>query len=351
MCSRPPAREITYGILLPHFGPGTSRTRLTEGVAAAERAGFDIAWVRDHLTFARGECGHSDETFLEATVTLAVAATEASRIALGVAALTPQRHPIHAAAMLASVSSILPSGRVVVGMGLGSRDREFEAVGMGDWDRREAVEEYVHVLRTLWSGEHGSFDGTYYRFDDVEIRPRPGPESIQIWYCGPSVAGLRRAVEYCDGWGPVKMPRTDYKQRVARLDELAAERGRGRMPTAVSALVVPATTNAEARGYVHHEDLLRRFRAVRSSDADRPPDLDGMLIAGSSRELVSDVTAYVEAGADHFVFDLRYRTADWEQCVATLAEEVLPELPREVTEGRDSPSTPRSRDLCDSSDD
>lgn len=204
------APTCRYGVLLPHFGPHASRHRLVEGCRTLEAYGFDSVWVRDHLVYHPHPFEHPDRTHLDPFVVLSAVAGATERLLLGTGSLIPHRHPIHAALLAASLAHIAGPDRVVIGMGLGSFQHEFDAVGLGDADRRDLVREHVEIYRELWTGQPVSHGGRYYRFSDVDIHPAPA-RPIPVWYCGGSQAAVRRAVEFCDGWMPGLMPMRELR--------------------------------------------------------------------------------------------------------------------------------------------
>jgi alkanesulfonate monooxygenase SsuD/methylene tetrahydromethanopterin reductase-like flavin-dependent oxidoreductase (luciferase family) len=55
-------------------------------------------------------------------------------------------------------------------------------------------------------------------------------------------------------------------------------------------------------------------------------DMEGFLLAGTPEDIVRTTRAYEQAGADHIVYDLRFRYADWHEQISMLGEEVLPAL-------------------------
>src|SRR5262249_14233264 len=143
-------------------------------------------------------------------------------LVLGTATLIPHRHPIHTALLLGSLAYVAGPGRVVAGFGIGASDAEFQAIGQGGWDRRKLIGEQIEAMRRLWTGDPATFEGEFYRFHDVAIKPVPGRrDGIPIWYGGNSKAAARRAVEYCEGWIPGRMPRRDVQERVTRMERLA----------------------------------------------------------------------------------------------------------------------------------
>lgn len=319
-----------YGILMPHFGEYASRERIIESARTAERYGFDSVWVRDHLSFRTHEWESQDRTFIDPFVVLSAIAGTTDRIMLATAALVPHRHPIHAALLLASLDRMAGPNRIIAGWSVGAYDAEFDAVGMKGWDRREVIEEYVGILRKLWTGQEITHRGKYYQFDNIDIHPTPAPGSIQVWYAGTSPASVRRAVAYCDGWGTTAHPVAEYRSRVKRLIRFAEEANKPVPVAGVSAWVSPGRTVEEGVSKID----LPRFLELASKQANGEgtfqtlADLDGMVIAGPAEVIVETVRRYEAAGAQHFVFDLRNRFAEWDELLPFFGEEVLPLLRR-----------------------
>lgn len=322
-----------YGLLLPHFGEHASRDKLIRGAQLAERYGFDSVWVRDHLVFHPHGMEGQDRTHIDPMVTLALVAGATERLILGTGSLIPYRHPIQSALLLSSLEYVAGPGRVIAGWGLGTFDHEFEACGMGGWDRREVIREQIEIIRQLWTGQEISYAGQFYRFTNVDIHPSPArPGSIPIWYCGNSPASVRRAVEYCDGWMPGRITIKTFRKRVERMRRLAAEAGKPVPTAAAIPITSPGRTREEALAKVNWRGMMEQaIRAKWENDSGRwetPEDLEGALIAGPPATIIEEVRKYHAAGLSHLVFDLRFRFDEWFECVQLLGEEVLPELRR-----------------------
>lgn len=319
---------VSYGVLLPHFGPHASRDTVVREAVSVEELGFDSVWARDHVVYEPHEYEHPDPTFLDPIVVLSGVAAVTSRIGLGTGTLIPHRHPVAAALALSSLDALAGPGRLTVGIGLGSFGHEFDAVGMKGWDRREVVEEQVGIFRRLWSGEAVTHHGTFYDFNDVAISPVPGARDLPVWYSGTSWAAVRRAVEYCDGWLPGSLPRAEYRARWERMQALAEEAGRAVPPSGLIPFVSPGRTVEEAVAAVPMEAIVamanKRYR--RPDGFATLDDLDGTLMAGPPERLVEEIRRYEEAGASSFVLDLRFRFDDWRDCLELIATEVLPAL-------------------------
>lgn len=319
-----------YGVLLPHFGKHADRDAILDGSRRAEVLGFDTVWVRDHVVFHPHHHEGQDPTFIDPVVVLSAVAAVTDTIKLGTGCLIPHRNPVHTALLMGSLAKVAGSDRIIVGVGLGSFDHEFEIVGMGGWDRRVVMEEQVEIFRKLWTGKTVSHEGEYYKFENADIHPTPYGKDLPIWYSGTSLASIRRAVEYCDGWIPGRMPRRDFKKRVDRMAEMAATAGR---PTPIAGVIPytsPGKTLESAQQAFDLDALImearNRYKLADGGEISRIEDLDGAIIAGPPEHIAEEVRAYEDAGCDHFVFDLRLRFDDWLDVVTVIGEKVLPLL-------------------------
>ena len=104
------------------------------------------------------------------------------------------------------------------------------------------------------------------------------------------------------------------------------------MPAGVMPLTSIAEDKETALGYVNVKSLIRE--ANKNSTWVKPAggifstvnDIDGLILAGTSEDIVQSARAYQAAGADLIVFDLRFRSPDWYQQIDLLGKEVLPAL-------------------------
>lgn len=320
-----------FGVLLPHFGAHASRDRLVDHALKIEEFGFDSAWVRDHVVYEPHSFEDSNRTHVDPLVTLSAVGAVTNRLLLGTATLIPHRHPIHTALAVGSLDFIVGPGRLVLGVGLGVAEHEFRAVGLGGVDRAELLAENVDIWRRLWTGEPVSHSGKIYSFDDVQIQPVPPPGHPRVWYCGHSYAAVRRAVEYCDGWMPARIPRFAMTRRLERLRALSAVAGRELPVIGTVPYVIPGRNRETALRRLDISEyasmLQRHFGSPPEGEAyTSVEDFDGAAIVGNAADLVEGVTKYLTLGVSHFVFDLRNSFDVWEDHLAFIGEEVLPHL-------------------------
>ena len=322
-----------YGLLLPHFGSHATRGNLLDVAPRIEAYGFDSVWVRDHLVYHPHDHEDQDRTHIDPFVALTAVAARTERLSLGTATLIPHRHPILAAVMLGSLDRIAGPGRVIAGIGTGTYDHEFSAIGLGDWDRREVVEEYVAAVRKLLTGESVAHEGTFYRFENIDVHPVPPPSRpIPIWYGGGSMAAVRRTVGYCDGWLPSRLPRFRVSKLGAEMRRLADEAGKPMPTVAVIPYVVPADEVDQAPPSMNVPALIGEVAKYHKPPEGRSyeslRDLDGAAIVGPPDHIVREVELFHEAGADEVIFDLRPVFGHWTEYVELLGEQVLPALRR-----------------------
>ncbi len=236
--------RISLGLPVDRVGSGAelvSGPAVADLAASYERLGFHAAFVTDHPAPDDRWLAGGGHHALEPTVALAVAAAATHRLLLHTNVyVLGYRNPFLAAKALASLD-VVSGGRLVVGVAAGYLRPEFDALG-ADFDERGArLDEALELLPRIWA-EHGvAAVGRDYEARSVTSLPhpvqRPHPP---IWVGGNSIAAMRRAVRYAQGWSPFPTPdgvasavRTasigdldDLSARLIRLEELRMEAGR-----------------------------------------------------------------------------------------------------------------------------
>ena len=229
------------------FGINTGPCALPETAAkvarAAEAAGFESVWTGEHVVLPDPQAPPSPapprHPMLDPAVALGFLAahTERLRLATGIIIL-PQRNPVVLAKELASVD-VLSRGRLIFGLGAGYLKPEFDAVGARFDDRGARCDEYIDVLRALWTEERPSFAGRTVRFAGIDAQPRPLQKPHPpIVVGGTSPAALRRAVTKGNGWyGFLR----DLDAAQADLAGLAGAKREAERPAALGALEISIT--------------------------------------------------------------------------------------------------------------
>jgi probable F420-dependent oxidoreductase len=155
-------KPFRFGVNLAHAG---SRTEWREIALKVEALGYDTLTVPDHLT-----------DFIAPMPALVSAAEATTRLRVGTNVLNNDlRHPVLVAREAATVD-LLTDGRLQLGLGAGSIESEYDAVGLSfdpGATRVDRLAEAVIIIKGLLGGEEVSFTGHHYRVTGHTIAPLP----------------------------------------------------------------------------------------------------------------------------------------------------------------------------------
>nr|WP_296766863.1 pyrimidine utilization protein A [Rhodococcus sp. (in: high G+C Gram-positive bacteria)] len=170
-------------------------------VQAAERTGFDFALSMIKLRGFGGDTEFWDHN-LESFTLMAGLASVTERIKLFASTPILALHPAMVARMAATIDSIAP-GRFGVNIVTGWAAAEYTQMGLWPGDdhfgsRYRRAEEYVQIMRELWSTGSSTLNGEFYTTDDCVLSPRPTNGHIDIVAAGQSGTGMKFAAQYAD---------------------------------------------------------------------------------------------------------------------------------------------------------
>jgi probable F420-dependent oxidoreductase len=166
---------------------------------------------------------------------LSYVAAVTTRIRLGTSVLVlPYHHPMRLAKAAATLD-VLSGGRLILGVGVGVIEQEFNALGSAYADRGAITDEAIAIMQALWTQEVPSHDGRLYRFSGMPFAPKPVQKPhIPIVIGGVSLAAIRRAARVGNGWHPMSMPPEVLRERMRYLAEQAQATGRAAADIPVS---------------------------------------------------------------------------------------------------------------------
>jgi probable F420-dependent oxidoreductase len=245
----------------------------------AEADGFDSIWLADHLLYrdADGTTG-----IWECWTVLSALAEATRRVELGPLVLcNSMRNPAILAKMATTLDEV-SQGRLILGIGAGWNEPEYQAFGLPFDHRVDRLEEALQVLSPLLRDGHTDFAGRYYQARDCEIAPR-GPRSagppLLVGGEGPRMLAL--AARYGDMWntGYMGEPETMAKP-LAKIAAACQQAGRD-----------PATLGVTAFIGLWFPDLR----------PDRPRAFENLL-TGTPPEIAAAMRGYAELGVPHIMF-------------------------------------------------
>ena len=190
---------MKFGIGLPNYGPQSSFDTIRRVALAEEDLGYDSVWTTDHVIVPKENIepyGH----IYESDVTLAMVAAVTQRVRVGTSVIVlPMRNPVLFAKQAATIDAAT-SGRMIVGVGVGWNEGEYQNLGANFKNRGKRLDEAIALLRALWSSEHADFHGKYTHMTDSIFAPLPARRSILIWVGGNNEPSWKRAAALGDAW-------------------------------------------------------------------------------------------------------------------------------------------------------
>ena len=139
-----------------NMGTGISDPASLRRIAeAAEASGLESLWCGEHVVLPKPRVAPSpadpEHHFLHPSVVLAylAACTETLKLGTGIV-LIAQRNPLVLAKEFASVD-VVSGGRVILGIGAGYLEPEFEAIGAPFRERGRRTDEAIDAMRALWN--------------------------------------------------------------------------------------------------------------------------------------------------------------------------------------------------------
>ena len=191
-----------------------------------------------------------------------------------------------------ATADVLSKGRVIFGAAIGWMEGEFEALNAPFASRGVVSDEYLQLLKELWTNPTPAFDGEHFQLSDVTFSPTPVQKPHPpIWVGGRSRRGVRRAVRYGNAWYPSQLPPEQVAKHADHMRKYSESVGRETPP------------ELSFRG---------RLNFSRSSGTnERAP------LSGTTEDIIADVQQYAEIGVGHISMEVagdsyadRFRSMD-----------------------------------------
>jgi F420-dependent oxidoreductase-like protein len=280
--------DVRFGV---HTGlQHTNTAELQDLWRRIETLGFDWISIWDHF-YAADATGNPH--CLEAITSHTALVMSTTNVTCGSLVYSAgYRHPAVLANAIATMDQ-LANGRVVLGLGGGWLQNEYDAYGMhygSAGERLRMLAEYVQCVRGLLTQERTTFEGEFFTLHDAQCEPKPAQARLPIWIGGGGEkVTLRIAAQYADGWNVPFIAPDAWEHKARVLDEHCASVGRDPKEIVKTVNVGMAFTD---------EELKRQFGPM--SNYVKPG-----VLSGSVQEMVDKVGAYVAAGAQWVILAMR----------------------------------------------
>jgi len=293
---------VKIGVIVPGAasdagGDRPSWPAIASFARAAEVHGLDSVWMFDHF-FHKPSSGPIDGQ-LEAWTIVSALAAATERVEIGTLVLCSSFRDPSLVAKMAATADEVSGGRLILGLGAGWHDAEYNAFGFPKDHRVERFGEALRVVRPLLRGETVTFEGEYFTTRDAVLEPPPSRDiPILVAAFGPRMLGL--TARHADAWNTAWFGAPDerLRERLGELDAALAAQGRD-----------PAT--------------LERTVGIEVRDPSLPQaeqDGDDRAFDGSVDELAEALAAYDELGIGHLMVVLQPMTeASLERLALALA--------------------------------
>jgi probable F420-dependent oxidoreductase len=281
------------GILLPQTGESATRENILFIAKQAEIEGLDSLWVFERLLWPikpktpyvatpDGSLPVQYQNVLDPLEILTYLAGHTNQISLGTCLIDMLFHnPVVLARRFATLD-LLSSGRVIAGLGIGWSKDEYEVSGIPFEHRGQRADEFIQILKRIWTDEVVEFKGQFYSIPASKIGPKPVQKPHPpILLGGFTPKTFLRIVNYADGWIPVAGfgPLEQLKQTIDILREDARKANKDPSKIRIFALTYPNVQDSSS-----------------SSEQQRLP------MTGTIEQIGTDINQIKAMGVEHIIF-------------------------------------------------
>jgi len=281
------------GILLPQAGDSATKENILYIARGVEKEGLDSVWVFERLLWPlkpqTAYAGTPDgslpveyQNVLDPLETITYLAASTEQIALGTCLIDMLFHnPVVLARRFATLD-ILSHGRAIAGLGIGWSKDEYEVSGVPYKHRGERANEFLQLLKRIWTDEVIEFKGQFYSIPASKIGPKPVQKPHPpILLGGFSPNTFLRIVNYADGWIPVAGfgPLEQLEQAINGLRERARKARKDPSKIRIFLLTYPNVVNSSSE-----------------TSSERLP------MTGTTDQIGSDIAQIKAMDVEHIIF-------------------------------------------------
>jgi probable F420-dependent oxidoreductase len=287
---------MKVGIVLPQTGESATRENVLYIGKEAEKEGLDSVWVFDRLLWPlkpqtpyggvpNAPIPVEYQNILDPLETLTYLAANTDQISLGTSIIDILfQNPIILARRFATLD-ILSGGRVIAGLAIGWSKDEYDASGIPYKHRGARADEYMQVLKRIWTDDVVEFKGQFYDIPASKIGPKPVQKRHPPILLGAySPKAFPRIVNYADGWIPIagSVPLEQQEQAINGLREAARKANKDPSNIRIFVLSYPNVLDSSSQSS--------------SSNQPRSP------MSGTIDQIGSDIDRFKAMGAEHIIF-------------------------------------------------
>ena len=332
---------MQFGLILTNqHPPGTAQAEkfkdTIEQVRLARDLGYDLITFGQHFLLNEFQA-------IQPAIAAARLAAEAGTMRLGLTIyLLPLLNPVAIAEEAASLD-VITDGRFIFGIGLGYREEEDNAFGLGPGERVPKLRAHLDVIKKLWAGEPVDYESSYCRLKGATMALRPVQQPMPVWVAANNDRAVERAAEIGDTWVINPHATLATIARQMGLYRAALERCGKPVPAELPLMrEICVAESREAAMRLARPSLEQKYKAYVAwgqqralpSDDDMTQAFDELLrdrfIMGSPEECADEVQRCIdETGANTMIFRVTWPGMPQEgilNSLRLLAEGVRPRL-------------------------
>jgi len=291
---------LKIGIVSPQLGRQATKENVLQTAKTAEYEGIDSLWVGERLLWplnpqtptpgsADGSLSVELQIVLDPLETLTYIAANTSKIILGTSVIDMLFHnPVILAKRFATLD-VLSDGRIVAGLGIGWSRDEYQVSNVPFNNRGKRADEFIQVLKKIWTDDVVEFKGEYYNIPASIIKPKPIQKPhIPIYIGGFSPHIITRIVKYnTNGWlGGIGGSLENLENQMKMIKENVNRANKDPKNFQVILLTFPNLVDSNSRKT--HED------------GQRTP------LTGTIEEIGHDIKRIKEIGIGHLIFGFNF---------------------------------------------
>jgi probable F420-dependent oxidoreductase len=299
---------MKVGIRLSQTGEHHARKEnIFELAKKAESAGLDSLWVLERLIWPvnpqnpypggiDGKFPPDWQYILDPLETLTFVAAKTTKIKLGTSVVDMLFHnPIILSKRFATLD-VLSEGRAIAGFGIGWSLDEYQVSSIPFRNRGKRADEYLQMLKRIWTDDTVEFRGQFYDIPPSKIEPKPLQKPhIPIYLGGYSEKTFARIANYANGW--ICTIRDSLEQVKSSIDKIKQECrriNRDLDDIEFAAILYPIIINSDNND---NNDNSKQYEHRNKQQQS------GHLLSGSIEQVGSDFRQISETGVNHAILN------------------------------------------------
>jgi probable F420-dependent oxidoreductase len=253
---------MKLGLRVPQTGRNVAtKENIAYLAKQAEYAGFYSLWVLERLIWpinpkdkypgtTDGRFPQDWQYIFDPIETLAFVASKTSKILVGTSVIDMLFHnPVILARRFATLD-VLSEGRAIAGCGIGWSKDEYEVSNITFEGRSKRADEYVQILKRIWTDDIIEFRGQYYNIPPSRIGPKPLQKPhVPIYLGGYSQKTFARIASNANGWiCTIQNSLDQAKSNICKLEEECRKVNRDFEEINIAAILYPCITDSVDKG-------------------------------------------------------------------------------------------------------